>query len=55
MAAIKQPREQIPLTDAQILKLLPTGWMGSAAQVLQLVRAVEAQHGIVTVKEDAAK
>lgn len=39
--------EQVPLSDAQILKLLPIGWAGSAVHILQLARAVEAQHGII--------
>lgn len=52
MAADKkaQKPEQVPLSDAQILKLLPVGWTGSAAHILQLARAVEAVHGI-TAKE----
>jgi hypothetical protein len=53
--------KQVPLSDAQILKLLPIGWTGSAANILQLARAVEAAHGIVSggtalkVEEKAAK
>jgi hypothetical protein len=47
----EQQREQVPLSDAQILKLLPVGWTGSAVHILQLARAVEAEHGIVAVKE----
>jgi len=39
--------KQVPLSDAQILKLLPIGWTGSAAHILQLARSVEAVHGIV--------
>jgi hypothetical protein len=56
MAADKKPlqTEQIPLSDGQILKLLPIGWTGSAAHILQLARAVEAQHGI-TAKEGDQK
>lgn len=41
--------DKMPLSDAQILKLLPIGWVGSAANILQLARAVEAAHGIVTL------
>lgn len=57
MAADKkaQKPEQIPLSDAQILKLLPIGWTGSAAHILQLARSVEAHHGIITEKEGDQK
>jgi len=41
--------KQVPLSDAQILKLLPIGWTGSAANILQLARSVESAHGIVTL------
>jgi len=57
--------KQVPLSDAQILKLLPIGWTGSAANILQLARSVEAAHGIIAsepkvdamplAKKDAAK